>query len=104
MAALNSCASRGFLGFLSTAAPPPILTPTCLPLPDHLRQQAIPAALAGKENAVAEDSRALVGGGLALESSSAQVGREWAGRLCGEAAWGRSAGGVGECSKLPAVL
>lgn len=36
--------------------------------------QAIPAALAGKENAVAEDSRALVGGGLALESSSAQVG------------------------------
>lgn len=55
------------------------LQPTCLAC--HcpclgLSSQAIPAALAGKENAVAEDSRALVGGGLALESSSAQVGSE----------------------------
>lgn len=37
--------------------------------------QAIPGTLAGKENAVAEDSRALAAAGLALEASCAQVGR-----------------------------
>lgn len=48
-----------------------------LPPPAHpcsrVRVQSVPEALAGKENAVAEDSRVLAAAGLALEESCRQL-------------------------------